>query len=120
MEIVKLSTGVTGYPDAEVAKSNVIPIRSSKADASAEVRSTPGPGDRFTRSSADAGTSDGVTDTVTLSGGAAAVSGATARDARVARVIEAVQNGTYRVDSTAVANALMSKMVDRPGAPADD
>ena len=120
MDIVKLSTGVTGYPDTEVTKSNVIPIRPSKADAVPEVTSAAGPGDRFTRSPAATGVADGVTDTVTLSSVAPSVSEASARDARVAGVIEAVQNGTYKIDSRAVVDAMVSKMTNRPGGSAGE
>ena len=120
LDIVKLSTGITGNTNTELPKSNVIPIRSSKADAPSDGTSTPGAGDRFTRSSAGASVADGVTDTVTLSSVAPSVSDASARDARVARVMEAVKNGTYQVDSGAVANAMVSKMVNRPGGSAEE
>ncbi len=120
MDIVKLSTGVTSYPDTEVTKSNVIPIRPSKAERSAEVTSGAGPEDRFTRSPDAAGMADGVTDTVTLSGVADPVPEASSRDARVAGVIEAVQNGSYKVDSSAVADAMVSTMANRPGGSAGE
>lgn len=118
MDITKLSTGVGGYPEPEVAKSNVIPIRPSKAEASAALKESKASPDRFTRSSGDAETADGISDRVTLSSVGDLAGRDAARDARVAGVIAAVQSGTYRVDSKSVANALLSRMLNS-GADAD-
>ena len=120
LDIVKLSTGVTGYSDTEVTKSNVVPIRSSKTNVSGEAAPTQEPGDRFTRSSAQADMADGVTDRLTLSSAVDSESAASARDARVARVIASVQSGTYQVDSGAVATAVMAKMTNPPAASAEE
>lgn len=111
MEIPKLSTGVAGYPAPDVAKSNVIPIRPSKAETAAALKEVQAPTDRFTRSSPGTEATDGMPDTVTLTSVGRSAASDAAREARVAGVIAAVQNGTYRVDSKAVANVLVSRML---------
>ena len=55
---------------------------------------------------------DETTDTVTLTSAAPAASSDFSREARIASIIAAVQNGTYRVDSKAVANAIISRMLE--------
>ncbi len=113
VDITKLSTGVGGFSDRDVAKGNVVPIRPSKAETSAAVNQAQAPSDRFTRSSLDTETADGTTDTVTLTSVSELVPSDVARQARVADVIAAVRNGTYQVDSESVANVLLSRMLNQ-------
>ena len=119
MDITKLSTGITDRPGTDVAKNNVVPIRPSSSSSSAAASAIGKPaepvGDRFTPSSSHLDSLDGVADSVTLS--QTAISAASAREARVAAVISSVQNGTYQVDSKAVATALISGMLGADEAP---
>lgn len=114
MDIGKLSHGLGTYSDEGITKSNVVPIRSSKAESSPRLTPTSEPSDRVTLNSLGTEPDDGIRDTVTLSGAAQVASTASTREARVAGVIAAVQNGSYQVDSKAVANAVLSKMLDKP------
>ena len=118
MDSVKLSHGLgTTYSDEGVAKSNVVPIRSSRAESSPTVTQTPAPTDRVILNSRDTEPMDGIVDTVTLSSAALSASPDSTRETRVAGIIAAVQNGSYQVDARSVANAIMSKMLDKAGPP---
>ena len=111
MEITKTSTGLETYSNTDAAKSNVVLIRPSKAEPPVTMKSSQVAEDRFTSSSLGNEPSDGIADTFTLTSAGVSACNASAREAKVASIISAVQNGTYRVDSKAVANALISKML---------
>ena len=113
MEIVKTSTALTDLSGADVAKSNVIPFRSSPAQTQAALTYSSLSEDRFTPSSPDTEAPDGVADSVTL--GTTSDSTEATREARAAAVIAAVQNGTYQVDPKAVATAIVSRMLHGAG-----
>lgn len=115
MDIGKLSHGLGTYSDEGIPKSNVVPIRSSKAESSPGLTQTSEPSYRVTLNSLGTEPDDGILDTVTLSSAAHVASTASTREARVASIIAAVQNGSYQVDSKAVAKAVLSNMLDKPG-----
>lgn len=110
MDRTTLSTGVGGYSGTDIAKSNLVPIRAAGEEPSAAATGARLPEDRFTPSAFTTDSADKIADTVTLTSAAAVPPVDSAREARVADVIAAVRNGTYRIDPKAVANALVARM----------
>ena len=112
MNVTTISAAVTGYSDTNAANDG-LPVRSSHTDASTDVHSTQVQMDHFTPSSARDQGADGVNDTFTLTSLTGPILSHPSREARVANVIASVQNGTYVVRPKAVANAIVTRMVNQ-------
>ena len=109
MSVKELSHGAAGTWNTEVRASNIVLIRRSESSSVSNSVATQVKGDRFTPGSSGSNAQDGVQDTISLTS-TSQTAEPLSRSAMVATVIAAVEDGTYQVDSSAVARSLVSKM----------
>ena len=107
MEPIKLANGTLGHSEAEVAKSAT--NLTNHAGDVASIVPLSLTNDRFVRSSdrTEEGNHE-IVDTVTFT---SVQPDGLAREAKVAGVKAAIQNGTYHLDAKAVASAIIAKML---------